>query len=141
MVLELKLDLHLLALIGIFALVGIAFAIFQATRDNGQAAGTGDGAPGLQFRNSPQDVYVKALADGTYDKSEIRVKAGVPVRLHFSTEPQVGCGQELVIRGLNVRLLGYPDRDSVIEFTPTQPGRYPYSCGMGMWSPGVLIVE
>ena len=33
-----------------------------------------------------QEIYITALSNGEYDKSEITVKKGVPVRLHFTAE-------------------------------------------------------
>ncbi|MBI5035836.1 cupredoxin domain-containing protein [Candidatus Micrarchaeota archaeon] len=131
--------LTLLALVGIIAITAAALVGFNAMFPTTNSAA--EGGQNMNLQGTIQDVYLKARADGTYDKNEIRVKAGVPVRLHFSTEPRTGCGQELVVRGLNVRVLGYPDRDSVAEFTPDAPGRYSYSCGMGMWEPGAIVVE
>jgi plastocyanin domain-containing protein len=87
---------------------------------------------------------VKALGGsnfGKYDVNELRVKAGVPVRLHFTAEPTAGCGRMLVIYGLNVRVTSTNGEEEIAEFTPTQAGTYDYSCGMRMFGPGKFIVE
>ena len=87
-----------------------------------------------------QDVYIKALSDGTYDKSELTVKKGVPVRLHFTADPNAGCGRQLVIYGMNVSAISRSGEEDVVDFTPQQAGTFEYSCGMRMWGPGKLIV-
>lgn len=84
-----------------------------------------------------QEVYLKATGAG-YDKSEITVKKGVPVRLHFTAQ-NAGCGSQLVIYGLNVKALSR-GQETVVEFTPTQEGTYQYSCGMRMFPPGKFVV-
>lgn len=91
-----------------------------------------------------QDVYVRALggADfGAYDKTELTVKKGVPVRLHFSADADAGCGRSLVVYGLNVRLTAKNGQEAVAEFTPQEAGTYEYSCSMRMFGPGKLIVQ
>jgi plastocyanin domain-containing protein len=87
-----------------------------------------------------QDIYIKALSDGTYDKSELTVKKGVPVRLHFTADPNAGCGRQLVIYGMNVSAISRSGEEDVVDFTPQQAGTFEYSCGMRMWGPGKLIV-
>ena len=86
-----------------------------------------------------QEIYLKALPTGDYDKDQIIVKKGIPVRLHFSTQGNVGCGRQLVIRGLNVQAISNGE-EQIVEFTPKTEGTYQYTCGMGMWGPGRLVV-
>jgi len=88
---------------------------------------------------SVQEVYLKATGSG-YDKSEITVKKGIPVRLHFTAE-NAGCGSYLKIYGLNdVHALSQNGQEAIVDFTPTQEGTYQYSCGMRMYPPGNFIV-
>ncbi|VVC02710.1 Cupredoxin-like domain protein [Candidatus Bilamarchaeum dharawalense] len=88
-----------------------------------------------------QEIYIKALPNGSYDKEEVTVNAGVPVRIHFTTQGNVGCGSMLVLYGLNQKTYSKNGQEGIIEFTPTTPGTYEYSCGMRMWGPGKLIVQ
>lgn len=88
---------------------------------------------------SVQEVYLTALSNGNYDKDQITVKKGIPVRLHFNTQGNVGCGRQLVIRGLGVQTISN-GAEQVVEFTPQNEGTYQYTCGMGMWGPGRLNV-
>ncbi|MDO8553381.1 MAG: cupredoxin domain-containing protein [Candidatus Micrarchaeota archaeon] len=90
-----------------------------------------------------QEIYLKASSGG-YDKSEIVVKKGVPVRLHFSAK-NAGCGSYMVIYGLknglrDVNALSRDGEDSVVDFTPTQEGTYEYNCGMRMFRGGRFVV-
>jgi len=85
-----------------------------------------------------QDVYLTATRDG-YDKSEIIVRKGVPVRFHF-TAIDAGCGSYLVLYGLDVGILSKGNQEAVAEFTPGEEGTYEYNCGMRMYPPGRFVV-
>ncbi|HLD59586.1 MAG TPA: cupredoxin domain-containing protein [Candidatus Bilamarchaeaceae archaeon] len=87
-----------------------------------------------------QDIYIRALASFEYDVTEITVKKGIPVRLHFTADPKVGCGMQIVIYGLDVSTISRQGKESVVEFVPEKEGVYEYSCGMRMMPPGKLIV-
>ena len=108
------------------------------------AAGTNDNNT-IDFSNELQDgevqeVSVKALSTGGYDKPEIRVKKGIPVKFSFSAEPRSGCGQLLVIPDFNVQLVSKSGQTVSATFTPTKTGTYAYRCGMNMFR-GRMIVE
>jgi hypothetical protein len=98
------------------------------------AVGGVQGAPDVGV----QDVYLKATAGG-YDKSEITVKKGIPVRFHFTAQ-NAGCGSLLVIYGMNVKVSSQNGREGVVEFTPQQEGTFQYNCGMRMFDPGRFVV-
>ena len=70
----------------------------------------------------------------------MRVKAGIPVRFHFSAEQSSGCGRSIIIDGFNKSAVSRSGEEHVMEFTPAKPGRYAYHCGMNMFR-GVLVVE
>ncbi|OIO20736.1 hypothetical protein AUJ17_05315 [Candidatus Micrarchaeota archaeon CG1_02_47_40] len=115
------------------------------TGSKADAGGAGSGAAGSGTgtgagSGSVQDVYIKALGSGRYDKGEVRVKAGVPVRFHFSAEQNSGCGKLVVMEEFGVRLVSYNGEETVAQFTPTQKGIYEYHCGMHMFV-GRMIVE
>ncbi len=84
-----------------------------------------------------QDVYL-TLSGGRYDKDQITVKKGIPVRLHF-TAINAGCGSQLVLYGLNVRVVSR-NQEATVEFTPQQEGTYEYNCGMRMFKGGRFVV-
>ncbi|MFH1200613.1 MAG: cupredoxin domain-containing protein [Candidatus Micrarchaeota archaeon] len=80
----------------------------------------------------PQIVSIRALDTGAYDKQEVHVKAGIPVKFEFSADAGAGCGKLLVIPGFNVRLVSGGGETQSAQFTP-QKGVYAYRCGMNMF--------
>ncbi len=111
----------------------------------GGSQGSGGAAAGAVNSNSGsaggiQDIYIRALSSGTYDKSQIQVNKGVPVRLHFSADPNVGCGRQLIIYGMNVKALSRNGEENIVSFTPDKAGTFEYNCGMRMFRGGRLVV-
>lgn len=100
----------------------------------GTAAASGAAAAGAQ---ATQEVSLTATSSG-YDKTEIHVKAGVPVHFSF-TANGAGCGAQLIIDKVGVNLVS---RGNTVDatFTPPTPGNYPYHCGMNMFR-GTLVAE
>ncbi len=80
-----------------------------------------------------QEVYLKALRTGVYDKQKITVKKGVPVKLHFSAETNSGCGKFLIMQKFGVQLLSRNGEEQVAQFTPNEIGTFEYSCSMRMF--------
>ncbi len=119
-----------LAMLFIFGQSGVA----QGPTGNGGTAVIPSG------NGEVQEVYVKALSTGVYDKQQITVKKGIPVRFHFSAEQGAGCGKVLVIRKFNVQLLSRNGEESFAEFTPTETGSFEYSCSMRMFRGTLNVV-
>ncbi len=131
--------------LGVLGFVGMALLFGQAGATNtylggqnallaesAQKAGAGGG--------EVQEVYIKALSTGGYDKSEITVRKGVPVRLHFSAEKNAGCGKVLLMQKFGVRLVSGNGEEQVAEFTPTNEGTFDYSCSMYMFRGKLRVV-
>ncbi len=137
-----------LLLVGLLLAVVVGgYLVFGAGSNAGQTVGTpqppAENQPGTTNQPSStgenvQEVYLKATASG-YDKSEIVVKKGVPVKLHFTAQ-NAGCGSYLVIYGLNEKVLSKNGQEGILEFTPQQEGSYEYNCGMRMFKGGKLVV-
>lgn len=89
---------------------------------------------------SVQEVRIRALSNGEYDKPEITVKKGIPVRLHFSADQNAGCGRAMILDGFNIRLTSRNGETQVAEFTPTEEGVYAYHCGMNMFRGRMIVV-
>ncbi len=117
---------------GAGAQAGNAAGNTGSAQQGGSATGNAGGAV--------QDVYIKALPTGSYDKTEVHVKAGVPVRLHFTAEQGSGCGALFILDGFGIQLTSLNAVEQVATFTPTTPGTYEYHCGMHMFV-GRMIVE
>lgn len=77
---------------------------------------------------------------GGYEPSQVRVKAGTPVRLVFDRQETSSCSEEIVIPEFGIRRFLPAFAKTAVEITPRQPGNYEFTCGMGMLH-GRLIVE
>ncbi len=86
---------------------------------------TGDNA------NTSELQIVKMDVDWDFSPTEFQVKKGVPVRWEITGINITGCSNEVVIPklGLSKKL---KEGLNVLEFTPTESGNLPFSCGMGM---------
>ena len=83
---------------------------------------------------------VRIAVRGGYDPARIEVRAGRPVRLLFRREEVEGCSDTVLIPewGIAQRLPAY--EDTVVEFTPTTPGEYEFTCGMHMLRGSIVVV-
>ena len=90
------------------------------------AAGTGE----------IQEVVI-GMKNYNYYPDTINLKAGIPARVSLD-DSVYGCFRDFTIRDLGVREYLKTSEDYV-EFTPTDPGTYPFACSMGMGF-GKLVV-
>src|SRR3989338_4177040 len=91
-----------------------------------------------QQAGSEQVITLRGTPYG-YDKTEITVKAGSPVRLDFSADPASGCGRQVIVDNVGVNLISRSGETVSATFTPASPGQYKYHCSMNMFR-GVLTV-
>ncbi len=102
------------------------------------------------FRGHRPAQRAERLANGTqearivvergYHPRRIVLAAGVPALLRFERREDDPCS-ELLVSELwpNAhRLVAHAE--TPVRFTPQRPGRYPFTCGLGMYS-GELIVR
>jgi plastocyanin domain-containing protein len=99
------------------------------------ARGTGIAATAV---DGVQEVPV--LVKGGYSPDTIIVQAGRPVRLQFYRDETADCSERVIFEafGVNQELPAF--QTTTIEFTPREPGEYPFRCGMNMLK-GLLVVE
>jgi sulfite exporter TauE/SafE len=86
-----------------------------------------------------QVLKMSALAYG-YEPNYFKIRAGLPARFEITDKGVSGCTNAVISKGLfegQIDLGG--GKTSVKEFTPAKPGRYKFSCWMGMVS-GVIDV-
>ena len=95
-------------------------------------------------------VRARRLADGTqearvvvdrgYVPSRIDLEAGVPATVRFERREDDPCTEMLVseLWPNAHRLVAHGE--TAIRFTPQRPGRFVFTCGMGMYS-GELVVH
>ena len=83
---------------------------------------------------------IAVTVKGGYSPDTILVQAGKAVRLQFYRDETADCSERVVFEhfGIDRRLPAF--ETTTIEFTPAEPGEYPFRCGMSMLK-GLLVVE
>lgn len=131
------------------AAAGATAAAGNVSSASGQAQGT-DGAPsssgsvaGTNAEASAGDgmqVITSTLSVGSYPN--ITVQAGVPVKwIIDAPEGSInGCNYKVLIRDFGIEY-AFQEGENVIEFTPTEPGTYPYTCWMGMLRGNIFVTD
>jgi sulfite exporter TauE/SafE/copper chaperone CopZ/plastocyanin len=91
--------------------------------------------------NGKQIIKMKASRYG-YEPNYFKVRAGIPVRWEIEDVGTSGCTNAIVAKGLFPNEISLtPGKVSIKEFTPTRPGKYKFSCWMGMVSGIIEVVE
>src|SRR6476661_293007 len=119
---------------GIGAIVWVNWYFFLAER------GTAVAAPIATSAGRATIAEVPVVVHGGYDPATIRVTAGQPVRLVFDREDTSSCSEEIVLPDFGIRRFLPTGEKVAIEVTPPKPGRYEFTCGMGMLH-GALVAE
>ncbi len=88
--------------------------------------------------NGIQQVNIEVLNNG-YSPSYVRVKAGVPVQLTLTSNEVYSCALSFILNEFGIKTFLAATDQQTFSFTPEQPGRYTYTCSMGMYS-GILEV-
>ena len=110
----------------------IIWVLWYFLFSRGRAVAATAGVAGVQ--------EVRVLVKGGYTPDTIVVQAGKPVRLQFYRDETADCSERVVFErfGIDQHLPAF--QTTTIEFTPDQPGEYPFRCGMSMLK-GLLVVE
>ena len=87
----------------------------------------------MPFR-TPHDQLqeIKVLVKGGYDPDTIPVEAGRPVRLLFYRDETEECSSTVTFESLGIQRELPAFQTTAIEFTPEQPGDYPFHCGLSV---------
>lgn len=94
----------------------------------------------LQSTASGQTQQLTIDVDGGYSPSQVIVKAGKPVQLHFLRHDPNSCLEKVLIPDFHIAVDLPLERETTVEFTPEQTGEYAFTCGMNMFR-GVIRVE
>ena len=135
--------LMVVAVVLIFAFLANSFMAAGNSANGSPGTATGQVANGVVQNQQPSsEVYIKALNSFSYNPQQVTVKKGVPVKIHFTAEQNVGCGRQLVVYGMgqNISAVSKNGAEQVVEFTPQKEGTFEYNCGMRMMKPGKLVV-
>lgn len=93
----------------------------------------GDGVPVI---NGMQAVTIDILNNG-YSPTYIRVHKGVPVNLTLRSNKVYSCALSFNLRAFGIKQFLNATDQKTVTFTPTVAGKYPFTCGMGMYT-GVI---
>ncbi len=86
-----------------------------------------------------QIVRMKQTASG-YEPNSFTIVKGIPVKwIVTSTDPN-SCAASILASKIGVRTNLHPG-ENVFEFTPTETGKIPFSCMMGMFRGSFTVVE
>ncbi len=97
-------------------------------------------APAVAARQNRGVQEIAVTVKGGYLPDTILVQAGKPVRLRFYRDETADCSERVVFEQFGIDRPLPAFETTLIEFTPTEPGEYPFRCGMSMLK-GLLVVE
>lgn len=91
--------------------------------------------------NGKQILKMDASSRG-YSPNYFKVKVGIPVRWEITDKGTSGCTNAVISKNLfEGEIPLTPGQTSVKEFTPEKPGKYKFSCWMGMVSGIIEVVD
>jgi len=97
--------------------------------------------PAVAARSGRGEVQeIAVTVKGGYSPDTILVQAGKPVRLQFYRDETADCSERVVFEHFGIDRRLPPFETTAVEFTPSEPGEYPFRCGMSMLK-GLLVVE
>jgi plastocyanin domain-containing protein len=111
-----------LVTVGGLGLIGLELWWFLFSKPKSRQAATQSGV---------QSVTV--TVDGGYEPSQITVQAGQPVQLNFYRKDPNSCLEEVRLPEFQIAQSLPVNQTTAIQFTPTQPGQYEFTCGMNMF--------
>ncbi|WP_421656380.1 cupredoxin domain-containing protein [Leptothermofonsia sp. ETS-13] len=83
---------------------------------------------------------VTVTVNGGYEPSQIIVQTGQPVRLNFHRKDPSSCLEEVRFPDFHIAQELPLNQITAIEFTPSKPGKYEFTCGMNMFR-GIIEVQ
>jgi len=118
----------------------LGFSVFNLLPSRVQSPAAGQsGLPPIV--NGKQVIKMTAYASSD-DPNYFKVMAGIPVRWEILADGARGCNSSIVAAGL------FPDQIPMVagqtsakEFTPEKPGKYRFSCTMGMVAGTIEVVN
>jgi uncharacterized protein len=91
-----------------------------------------------QMINGVQDVTINITNNG-YSPNRIKVKSGQPVRLTLKSNETYSCALAFVFKEFGINTFLEANDTQSFTFTPSQPGKYQFTCSMGMYT-GIMEV-
>lgn len=114
-------------------------------KPKGQTTLQNQNIEGLAPMVDGKQVIKTSVLAVSYDPNYFKVKAGVPVRMEAASSGQPGCGSGAMVSKLfpggSIYLNPSAGQVAVAEFTPNAPGKYAFSCPMGMIRGTIEVVN
>jgi sulfite exporter TauE/SafE/copper chaperone CopZ len=125
-----------------FVMVNRGFAFTGITINSPLAAAStdkNDGANTAVMNGDVQEIST-TLESGRY--TPITVKKGIPVKWTIKAESGSlnGCNNEIIVPKYNIKQK-LNEGENVITFTPTETGKFGYSCWMGMIRSSITVSD
>lgn len=108
-----------------------------AVSDKGSAVEVKD--PNVKMVDGVQIVSMVENSRG-YSPNKFTIQKGVPVRWEIDAQAPNSCAASIMISKLGIRK-NLKAGKNIIEFTPTETGRLPFSCSMGMYTGVFNVVD
>jgi sulfite exporter TauE/SafE/copper chaperone CopZ len=102
-------------------------------------SGSKSNDPNVTLENGVQVVKMTESSRG-YSPNNFTVKKGVPVKWVIDAQDPYSCASSLVMNKFNIRK-SLKSGENVIEFTPMENGKIPFSCSMGMYTGSFNVVD
>lgn len=136
-----------------FKIAGLAVIMFAFFNISNGLALSGISLPAKNnnqaFENKPdtnvtqengQQIVRMVESNSGYSPNSFTIVKGVPVKWIIDAQAPYSCASSLIVPKLNIRK-NLTKGENVIEFTPTEVGRLPFSCSMGMYTGVFNVVE
>ncbi|MBX0293183.1 cupredoxin domain-containing protein [Hymenobacter sp. HSC-4F20] len=114
---------------GLGLAVFVVWYFFFSARQTASAVSSSSGVQEV-------DITVK----GGYSPDVIEVEHGKPVQLSFYRDEENSCSEELLMPDFSIRRDLPAFKTTLVELLPDKPGRFEFTCGMGMLR-GSLVVK
>ena len=119
----------IVTLVGLGLAAFVVWYFFFSARQTASAVSSSGGVQEV-------DITVK----GGYSPDVIEVERGKPVQLSFYRDEENSCSEEVLFPDFNIRRNLPAFKTTLVELLPQQPGRFDFTCGMGMLR-GSLVVK
>ena len=93
----------------------------------------------VTMENGVQVVRMKEISSG-YSPNKFTIKKGVPVKWVIDAQAPYSCASSLTLSKLGIRKT-LKAGENIIEFTPKEAGKLPFSCAMGMYTGVFNVVD
>ncbi len=93
----------------------------------------------VQTNNGVQQVTINVLDRG-YNPNYMKVKQGVPVEMTLKSDGTYSCALAFVFREFGIKTSLRATDTQSFTFTPNKPGKYNFTCSMGMYTGTMEVI-